>query len=58
MWKCCGIQMLQACNNMCVVATVPLQNYDGPDMTYYFDKKGRPPSGPEDDDDSDKPHDK
>ena len=43
---------------MCVVATVPLQNYDGPDMTYYFDKKGRPPSGPEDDDDSDKPHDK
>lgn len=23
-------------------------NYDGPDMTYYFDQKARPPSGPDD----------
>ncbi len=23
-------------------------NYDGPDMTYYFDDKEEPPSGPDD----------
>jgi hypothetical protein len=23
-------------------------NYDGPDMTYYFDQKDKPPSGPDD----------
>lgn len=28
-------------------------NYDGPDMTYYFDKKDKPPHGPDDDDDDD-----
>lgn len=26
-------------------------NYDGPDITYYFDKKDKPPHGPDDDDD-------
>ncbi|GFH11176.1 gamma-glutamyl hydrolase [Haematococcus lacustris] len=28
--------------------TTEEENYDGPDITYYFDKPDHPPSGPDD----------
>lgn len=30
------------------------ENYDGPDMTYYFDKPDTPPHGPDDEGGEDK----
>lgn len=29
------------------------ENYDGPDITYYFDQKDKPPHGPDDDEGGD-----
>ncbi len=29
------------------------ENYDGPDITYYFDTKDKPPHGPDDDEGED-----
>lgn len=50
-----------ACQSFCSLSpgltqVVAEENYDGPDMTYYFDEAEKPPHGPDDGDGDDDEH--
>lgn len=43
-------------HNLGLAQVVAEENYDGPDMTYYFDEAEKPPHGPDDGGDDDDEH--